>query len=81
MGILETIESPADVRKLDQARLTQLAQEVRTVRSHGIEVLLFRPGKSELWIHGIDLMRPDGLDRVAQSAYEAASTTLFWKSP
>jgi len=49
---------------------------VRTVRSHGIEVLLFRPGKSELWIHGIDLMRPDGLDRVAQSAYEAASKTL-----
>jgi 1-deoxy-D-xylulose-5-phosphate synthase len=29
MGILETIESPADLRKLDQAHLTQLAQEVR----------------------------------------------------
>ena len=29
MGILESIESPADVRKLDQAHLTQLAEEVR----------------------------------------------------
>jgi 1-deoxy-D-xylulose-5-phosphate synthase len=30
MGILESIESPADVRKLDQAHLTQLADEVRS---------------------------------------------------
>jgi 1-deoxy-D-xylulose-5-phosphate synthase len=29
MGILQTIESPADLRKLDQAHLTQLAVEVR----------------------------------------------------
>jgi len=29
MGILETIESPADLRKLDQAHLTLLAEEVR----------------------------------------------------
>jgi 1-deoxy-D-xylulose-5-phosphate synthase len=29
MGILETIESPADLRRLDQAHLGQLAQEVR----------------------------------------------------
>ena len=29
MGILETIESPTDLRKLDQAHLTQLAEEVR----------------------------------------------------
>jgi len=30
MGILESIESPADLRKLDQAHLTQLAEEVRS---------------------------------------------------
>jgi 1-deoxy-D-xylulose-5-phosphate synthase len=29
VGILESIESPADLRKLDQAHLTQLAEEVR----------------------------------------------------
>jgi 1-deoxy-D-xylulose-5-phosphate synthase len=29
MGILETIESPADLRRLDQAHLTRLAEEVR----------------------------------------------------
>jgi 1-deoxy-D-xylulose-5-phosphate synthase len=29
MGILETIESPADLRRLDQAQLTKLADEVR----------------------------------------------------
>jgi 1-deoxy-D-xylulose-5-phosphate synthase len=29
MGILETIESPADLRRLNQAQLTQLAEEVR----------------------------------------------------
>ena len=30
MGILETIHSPADLRALDQPRLAQLADEVRT---------------------------------------------------
>src|SRR3989454_243428 len=30
MAILETINSPADLRRLDQARLTQLAEEVRS---------------------------------------------------
>ena len=29
MGILETISSPADLRRLDQARLPQLAEEIR----------------------------------------------------
>jgi 1-deoxy-D-xylulose-5-phosphate synthase len=29
MGILQTIESPADLRRLDQAHLTKLAEEVR----------------------------------------------------
>lgn len=29
MGILETIESPADLKRLDQAHLTKLAEEVR----------------------------------------------------
>ena len=29
MAILETIESPADLRRLDQAQLTRLAEEVR----------------------------------------------------
>ena len=37
-----------------------LAEEVRYARRRGVEVLLFRPARAEVRLHGIDMMRPDG---------------------
>jgi NTE family protein len=53
-----------------------LAGEVTYARGKGVEVLLFRPDRDELRLHGIDLMRPVGLERVAQAAYDTAARTL-----
>jgi NTE family protein len=53
-----------------------LAGEVDYARRKGVTVLLFRPDRDELRVHGIDMMRPVGLERVAQSAYDAAARTL-----
>jgi NTE family protein len=53
-----------------------LAQEVTEARRRGADVLLIRPGAAEVHLHGIDLMRPEGLDRVARAAYDAAARTL-----
>jgi NTE family protein len=53
-----------------------LAGEVPYARRHDARVLLFRPTGAEIKIHGIDALRPDGLDRVARAAYDAAAETL-----
>jgi NTE family protein len=53
-----------------------LAQEVAEARRRASEVLLIRPGAAEVHLHGIDLMRPEGLDRVAEAAFEAAARAL-----
>jgi NTE family protein len=53
-----------------------LAQEVAGARRRGVEALLIRPGAAEVRLHGIDLMRPEGLDRVAAAAYESAARLL-----
>jgi hypothetical protein len=39
-------------------------------------VLLFRPNGDEIKIHGIDALRPEGLDRVALAAYDATASAL-----
>jgi hypothetical protein len=39
-------------------------------------VVLLRPTASELRLHGLNLMRPDGLDKVAEAAYEATVNAL-----
>lgn len=53
-----------------------LSGEVASARRAGSTVLLVRPDAAELRIHGINLMRPDGLDRIARAAYEATCRTL-----
>lgn len=53
-----------------------LATETALARKRGAEVLLFRPSATEVALHGLNMMRPDGLDRVAQAAYEATARTL-----
>ena len=39
-------------------------------------VLLLRPSARELRIHGTNMMRRSGLDRVAQAAYDSTAATL-----
>jgi NTE family protein len=54
----------------------QLRSEYELARRRGVEVLMFRPSASEVRTHGMNLMRPDGLERVAELAYEATVATL-----
>jgi NTE family protein len=53
-----------------------LSTEVAGARRQGAQVLLVRPDAAELRLHGLNLMRPDGLDRVAEAAYEATARAL-----
>ena len=53
-----------------------LANEVAGARELGAQVLLFRPTRDELRLHGLDLMRPEGLDKVVVAAYDAAARML-----
>jgi NTE family protein len=54
----------------------QLSVEMELARRRGIEVLLFRPSAAEVREHGYNLMRPNGLERIAESAYQATVATL-----
>jgi NTE family protein len=54
----------------------QLHAEMALARRRGVEVLLFRPSASEVRNHGINLMRPHGLERVAELAYESTVKAL-----
>jgi NTE family protein len=53
-----------------------LAGEAALGRRRASSVLLFRPSGEEVRSHGMDLMRTDGLDRVAGAAYESAARLL-----
>ncbi|HUR77251.1 MAG TPA: patatin-like phospholipase family protein [Acidimicrobiales bacterium] len=54
----------------------QLSAEMELARRRGIEVLLFRPSASEVRNHGFNMMRPNGLEQIAELAYEATVKTL-----
>ena len=73
----DTVSAPDPVRQLVRripARM--LSSEVASARRHGATVLLFRPAARELRIHGTNMMRRSGLDRVAQAAYESTAAAL-----
>ncbi|MGH9069139.1 MAG: patatin-like phospholipase family protein [Acidimicrobiales bacterium] len=53
-----------------------LARESAAARRAGVEVLIIRPSRPEVGAHGLNMLRRDGLDRVARDAYRAAATTL-----
>lgn len=53
-----------------------LSAEVAMARHKGAQVLLVRPNDDELRLHGLNLMRPDGLDRIAKAAYDATARAL-----
>ena len=54
----------------------RLASEVAVARARGAEVLLLRPTREEIRLHGLNLMRSGGWDEVARLAYERAARTL-----
>jgi hypothetical protein len=54
----------------------QLSGEVAATRRKGAVVLLIRPSAGELAVHGVNMMRPTGLQAVAEAAYEATAVTL-----
>jgi NTE family protein len=54
----------------------RLAMEVSEARARGAQVLLLRPTASEVRLHGLNLMRRSGWERVAEAAYESAARML-----
>jgi len=53
-----------------------LASEAAFARARGAQVLLIRPTSSQLAIHGLNSMRPDGAERIAQAARDATAEVL-----
>jgi NTE family protein len=73
----DTARPPGPIRQLARRIPSRsLAAEMTYARREGCRVRLIRPNRYELGIHGIDLMRADGLDRVAVAAYESAARTF-----
>ena len=73
----DTAEPPGPLRQLvRRIPARQLAGEVDFARRRDVQVLMIRPDAQELGIHGLNLMRPDGLDRIARAAYEATARML-----
>ena len=73
----DTIAPPGPVRQLIRRMPARsLAAEVALARRRGASVLLLRPSAAEVRLHGVDLMRPDGLDAVTLAAYESAAISL-----
>lgn len=59
-----------------QRALRSLQAEARVVRESGAEVLMIRPTKEELALHGVRLLRPDDGPAIAKAAYEATARLL-----
>jgi NTE family protein len=73
----DTAEPPGPLAQLvRRIPARQLSGEVALARRRDVQVLMIRPDAQELGIHGINMMRPDGLDRIARAAYEATARLL-----
>ena len=73
----DTVRAPDPVRQLVRripARM--LSAEVAGARRRGAKVLLLRPSAAELRVHGANMMRRTGLDRVAHAAYESTAAAV-----
>jgi NTE family protein len=53
-----------------------LSSEVALAQRRGVEVLLFRPSAAEVRSHSLNLMRSQGLELVAESAFEETLQAL-----
>ncbi|HVF73913.1 MAG TPA: patatin-like phospholipase family protein [Acidimicrobiales bacterium] len=73
----DTVLAPAALMQLVRRwPARSLAAEVALAKRRNVEVLLLRPTADEVRLHGLNLMRPDGLDRIARAAYDATARTL-----
>ena len=73
----DTAEPPGPLAQLvRRIPARQLSGEVDFARRRGAQVLMIRPDAAELRLHGLNLMRPDGLDRIARAAYDATARIL-----
>jgi NTE family protein len=54
----------------------QLSGELAVARRRGARVLLLRPTAAEVRLHGFNLMRRDGWERIAIAAYDATAQFL-----
>ncbi len=70
----DTSRPPGPIRQLARRIPSRsLAAEMTSARRDGCRVRLIRPSRDELRVHGVDLMRAEGLAEVAVAAYEAAA--------
>ena len=68
---------PDRLRQLTRRVPTRaLAAEARAARRRDVDVLLVRPGGTELAVHGTNLMRPDAGEAIARAAYETTARLL-----
>src|SRR5439155_20553450 len=73
----DTAEAPRGLGRLvRRIPARSLAVEVAGARRRGATVLLLRPSAAEVGLHGLDSMRPYGLDDVASAAYESTAKAL-----
>ena len=73
----DTAASPSPLNQLIRRfPARSLAAEASAARARGAEVLLLRPTAEEVNLHGVNMMRAEGLDQVAKTAYEATCRAL-----
>lgn len=73
----DTSSAPSTINQLIRRwPARSLANEAAFARRRGADVFLFRPSAAEVALHGVNMMRVEGLDKVAKAAYEATCRTL-----
>lgn len=73
----DTARAPGPVGQLiRRIPARSLSSEVSLARSRGARVLLLRPDRAEVKEHGYNFMRPNGLEKVAQAAYDATARAV-----
>lgn len=63
-------------RLIRRFALEAVVREARFAKRRGAEVLLVRPSSADIERHGVDMLRPEGNEAVAHSAYESTLRLL-----
>lgn len=73
----DTSSAPSTINQLIRRWPARaLANEAAFARRRGADVFLFRPSAEEVAMHGVNMMRVEGLDKVAKAAYESTCRAL-----
>ena len=57
-----------------------LEREIAAAREKGVVAEVYRPSRSEIRMQGLNFMRPGGLQKVAEAAFDATLTSLSAKA-